>query len=101
MRRNRFATYDNGKNIKGFWVEPEYIHLSGKAVNSVFPKFSGRNITDVVITNITEYTLFSQCMLVWICDKGKWIPKWSAPYYNMEWRAQALFDKLHPEHKIL
>lgn len=101
MKRNRFATYENGKEVKGFWVEPEYIHLSGKSVNSVFPKFSGRNITDVVITDITEYTLFSKCMLVWICDKGRWIPKWSSPYYTMEWRAQALYDKIHPEHRIL
>lgn len=96
MKRNRFAIYDNGKDIKGFWVEPEYIHLSGKAVNSVFPKFSGRNITDVIITDITEYTLFSKCMLVWICDKGRWDYRWSAAYQWMEWRAKELFDRLHP-----
>lgn len=101
MKRNRFATYENGKNIKGFWVESGYIHLSGKAVNSVFPKFSGRNITDVVITDIIEYTLFGNRMLVWVYDKGRWIHKWSPPYYNMEWRNQALYDKLHPEYRIL
>lgn len=97
MKRNKFATYENGKNIKGFWVEPGFIHLSGKSVNSMFPKFSGRNITDVVITKKIKPGIAGYCMCCWVCDKGRWIQKWSSPYAWMEWRAQVLYNILHPD----
>lgn len=58
MKRNRFNTYESGKEIKGFWVKPEFVHLSGKSVNSVFPEFAGRNITDVVVSNATASAVY-------------------------------------------
>ena len=98
MKRNRFATYESGKEIKGFWVKPEFVHLSGKSVNSVFPEFAGRNITDVVVSNATAEAAAGPCMKVWFCNKGRWNYSWSACYQWLEWRAQELFDRLHPEY---
>lgn len=96
MKRNKFATYENGKNIKGFWVKPEFVHLSGRVVNAVFPEFSGRNITDVVVSDVVAEAACGPCMKVWICTNGRWDYRWSAAYRWMEWRAKELFDRLHP-----
>ena len=90
MKRNKFATYENGKNIKGFWVKPEFVHLSGRVVNDVFPEFSGRNITNVVVSDAVAEAVCGPCMKVWICTNGRWDYRW------MEWRAKELFDRLHP-----
>ena len=98
MKRNKFEIYENGKEIKGFWVKPEFVHLTGKSVNSVFPEFSGRNITDVVISKKIKYVFIGNAMCCWICDKGRWIQKWSQPYALMEWRAQLIYDTLHPDY---
>lgn len=96
MRRNQFNTYENGKEIKGFWVKPEFVHLSGKSVKSVFPLFSGRNITDIVVSDAVAEAACGPCMKLWICNNGRWDYDWSASYQWMEWRAKELFDRLHP-----
>lgn len=62
MKRNQFNTYENGKEVKGFWVKPEFVHLSGKSVKSVFPHFSGRNITDVVVSDAVAEAACGPCM---------------------------------------
>lgn len=94
MRRNQFNTYENGKEVKGFWVKPEFIHLSGKSIKLVFPELSGRNITDVIVSDAVAEAACGPCMKVWVCIRGIWDYRRSAAYRWMEWRAKELFDRL-------